>query len=539
MALTYAKIAQRAFNTPLLVEPTKAMAFISGLGDRLTGAQITINGPHMDETEVSAAALPAQGSLIGQSLSNRFQQRGQRPFSLIGDVAVIEVTGTLVHRGSWVGESSGVTSYEGLSAQLDAALADPAVRAIALEIDSFGGEVAGAFDFADRIRAARDKKPIRAFVAENALSAGYIIASQADHIVVPRTGSVGSIGVVVMHTEMSRRLEKEGITVNLIHSGAHKVEGNPYEALPENVRAEIQGQIDKARGMFADTVGAGRGDRLTAGAALATEAKVYRGSDAVAAGLADEVADPVEAFKVFAGESIARGDESGGGMSMAAPARGQNTARATTENRGGSTMDPQELASQVEALQAQVSSLQNAQTAMIGAAAEAGVTIELAEDGTVSATAATPDTVEYIEIEGERVEKSAVHPAVLKALDSQAAKLAKAEAREHNRTLAERGAAELPHLGGTDLAKGKMLELADKDADIMTALKAADGAMAKHFDERGENTPADESAPDFKLDKMARAYAAEHGVKFEAAYLAVSETAEGQALVKAAMAGSH
>jgi hypothetical protein len=38
---------------------------------------------------------------------------------------------------------------------------------------------------------------------------------------------------------------------------------------------------------------------------------------------------------------------------------------------------------------------------------------------------------------------------------------------------------------------------------------------------------------------MARAYAAEHGVKFEAAYLAVSETAEGQALAKAAMAGSH
>ena len=28
----HAQIAQRAFNTPLLVEPSKAMAFLSGLG---------------------------------------------------------------------------------------------------------------------------------------------------------------------------------------------------------------------------------------------------------------------------------------------------------------------------------------------------------------------------------------------------------------------------------------------------------------------------------------------------------------------------
>ena len=31
----HAQIAQRAFNTPLLVEPSKAMAFLSGLGPRI------------------------------------------------------------------------------------------------------------------------------------------------------------------------------------------------------------------------------------------------------------------------------------------------------------------------------------------------------------------------------------------------------------------------------------------------------------------------------------------------------------------------
>ena len=50
---------------------------------------------------------------------------------------------------------------------------------VALEIDSFGGEVAGVFDLADRIRALRRDKPVWAFVAEHAFSAGYALASQA------------------------------------------------------------------------------------------------------------------------------------------------------------------------------------------------------------------------------------------------------------------------------------------------------------------------------------------------------------------------
>ena len=121
---------------------------------------------------------------------------------MVDGIAVIEIAGTLVHRGAWIGQSSGMTSYEGIAAQLQAALADPGVRGIALDIDSFGGEVAGAFDLADRIRAARAQKPVHAFIAEHALSAGYVLASQADHIILPRTGAVGSIGVVALHTDM-------------------------------------------------------------------------------------------------------------------------------------------------------------------------------------------------------------------------------------------------------------------------------------------------------------------------------------------------
>jgi signal peptide peptidase SppA len=296
----HAQIAQRAFNTPLMVDPAKALAFLSGLGPRITGQEVTYAGVELPTSDVEHAALPARVSLFGTDLAQRHQRKGSQPYAMVDGIAVIEIAGTLVHRGAWIGQSSGLTSYEGIAAQLQAALADPAVLGIVLDIDSFGGEVAGAFDLADRIRAARAKKPVQAFVAEHALSAGYVLASQADRIILPRTGAVGSIGVVALHTDMSGALDQKGIAVTLIHAGIHKIDANPYQPLPDAVHDQMQRELEVVRFLFAETVAAGRGNRLSHATALATEAAVFRGADAVAAGLADELADPVTAFRAFA-----------------------------------------------------------------------------------------------------------------------------------------------------------------------------------------------------------------------------------------------
>jgi len=98
---------------------------------------------------------------------------------------------------------------------------------------------------------------------------------------------------------MSGALDQEGIAVTLIHAGVHKVDANPYQPLPEAVHNQMQRELEVVRFLFAETVAAGRGDRLTHAAALATEAAVFRGADAIAAGLADDLADPVAAFHTF------------------------------------------------------------------------------------------------------------------------------------------------------------------------------------------------------------------------------------------------
>jgi signal peptide peptidase SppA len=295
--MLHARIAARAFNTPLMVEPSKAMAFLSGLGPRILGRRVEL--AKQDGMTEGPASLPARASILTGSLSGRLHQHGDAPYPVVDGIAVIEISGVLIHRGGWIGQSSGQTSYEGIAAQIEAAASDLAVRGLALEIDSFGGEVAGVFDLADRIRDIRGSKPVWAFVAEHAFSAGYALASQADRILLPRTGALGSIGVVVMHADMSGQLDQDGVRVTLIHSGRHKVDGNPYQPIPETVQDDIQREIDVLRFLFAETVAAGRAGRLSQEAALATEAATFRGADAVAAGLADEVADLTRGFASF------------------------------------------------------------------------------------------------------------------------------------------------------------------------------------------------------------------------------------------------
>ena len=105
---------------------------------------------------------------------------------------------------------SGMTGYDGIRQSFLTAISDPEVSGICLDIDSPGGEVAGCFDLVDEIYHARGSKPIHAILTENAYSAAYAIASAADRIHVPRTGGVGSVGVIVIHCDWSQRIKEDG-----------------------------------------------------------------------------------------------------------------------------------------------------------------------------------------------------------------------------------------------------------------------------------------------------------------------------------------
>ena len=180
---------------------------------------------------------------------------------------------------------------------MDAAT-DPAVRAILLEVDSPGGEAAGVFDLSDLVYEARSLKPVWAVGDEEAFSGAYAIASAAERLIVPRTGGLGSIGVVAVHVDRSARDAMEGFRATTVYAGARKNDFNPHETLKDGARRTLQVEVDRVYALFVDTVARNRG--LTVDAVRATEARLYFGEDAVRAGLADEVGTLRDALAALA-----------------------------------------------------------------------------------------------------------------------------------------------------------------------------------------------------------------------------------------------
>lgn len=273
----------------------------------------SLHGPALIAPDWEPAAMDAHTRLRAQAdlptgaVALTFNGGGHALYPVVDGVAVVQVAGLLVNKLGWMG-CGWVTGYDVLRVQLAAAFGDADVRAVVLDINSGGGEVAGLFDLVEWIVDARQAagKPVAAILSECAYSAAYALASSADSIAVPQTGGVGSIGAMCVHWDLSRALDAAGMTPTLIHAGAEKVAGNPYQPLPEAVRARWTAELAEVRTLFAQTVSRNRqlaGVNLTTQQALDTEARCFSGprqlAEAVTLGLADAIAAPDRAFAAF------------------------------------------------------------------------------------------------------------------------------------------------------------------------------------------------------------------------------------------------
>lgn len=279
--MKHPQIAARIFNTPLLIHPQKLDAIIAGIGGRLLGADAP-------QIHVLGASEPVAG-LAPELFSTRRGEKSDRGYRVVDGVAVLSISGALVHRSRLdMSDSTFFVGYNDLAADLEDAMAQPEVHAVLQVYDSPGGEVQGAFEYAERVLALRGSKPLYAIADGMAASAAYLGGSAAQHLAITRTGYAGSIGVVARHVDFSRALDSEGITITHVFAGAHKVDGNPFEPLPESVRADWQAEINGLYGMFVDAVALHRG--MDAKSVRNTRAATYSGQAAVDANLADRIA---------------------------------------------------------------------------------------------------------------------------------------------------------------------------------------------------------------------------------------------------------
>lgn len=269
------RVAQRLFGRPLLVDSNYASVIVSVLADRL-GVQ----------------------PLVTDEMAANYRRPNDRPvLQRTEGIVVYPVVGSMVHRGDGVDADSGLQSYTAMQRELSALMDDHSVRGILLDLDTPGGEAAGLVELAEWVREARNEKPIWAIANTSATSAGYWLGASASRFYAAPMSSVGSIGVLTMHVDMSKAVEKKGHVNTFIFAGKHKVDGNPFEPLPDAVKATVQTHIDQLYAQFTAAVAEMRG--VDESVVRATEAGVFGPDEALKLGLIDGTGTLGQVLRAF------------------------------------------------------------------------------------------------------------------------------------------------------------------------------------------------------------------------------------------------
>ena len=176
-----------------------------------------------------------------------------------GNTAIVNITGTLVTHATWFDSYIGRVAYPTIRNAVMYALLDPNIERILLMVDSGGGQVNGVSDLANFLTKAAKIKPMIAHTPGSMCSAAYWLASCATTVTASDTATVGSIGAVLIHAEVTEKLKEEGVNVTVIRSGPYKYIGNQYEKLSEDALQEMQGDINAAENIFVNRIAQSRG----------------------------------------------------------------------------------------------------------------------------------------------------------------------------------------------------------------------------------------------------------------------------------------
>lgn len=215
----------------------------------------------------------------------------QTGYQVRNGAAIVPLMGVLGPRMNMMTNMSGGTSTELFQRDLQAAVADPTVRSIVIQIDSPGGTVAGTQEAAAAVRAASQIKPLAAHVSGTAASAAYWIGSAAPMVMLgSATAQAGSIGVVATHTDLSRQQEAAGVKTTEIVAGKFKRAASQYAPLSELGRETLQAQVDQLYGIFIQDVATNRGVSPETVLTDMADGRVFIGQSAIDAGLVDGIA---------------------------------------------------------------------------------------------------------------------------------------------------------------------------------------------------------------------------------------------------------
>ena len=271
------RVVATAYEAPWAITRDKLDAIVDLLDRRSQG--------HLDEKEIEAR-------LAGFQAQSRYDddEEDDRPYRLVGGVAVIPLYGVLMPRGNLVTRMSGGMSTQEFTAAVQAALDDDDVRRIVLDVDSPGGSVLGIEEAAELVRAVNDRKPVVTAATNQMASAAYWIGAAAGEVVASPSTQVGCIGVFSVHSDYSAADTTAGIKRTVIFAGPNKTLGNPHETLSQDGRDGLRQESNDYYEAMLAGLARYRGLSIEALQQRLGQRNTLRAPDAREAGLIDRVA---------------------------------------------------------------------------------------------------------------------------------------------------------------------------------------------------------------------------------------------------------
>ncbi|WP_431152533.1 S49 family peptidase [Acidovorax facilis] len=246
--------------------------------DKLREIQ-AIYATHLRGEKIDIAAIEAR---LGRPLSSEQQAYSVEP----GGVAVLRMSGVIAPKANLFMQVSGGLSTQMATKQLESATVDSSVRSTILALDTPGGSVIGTPEMAAAVHELAKIKPIVTHSDGALASAGYWIGSAANAVYVSGpTVQAGSIGVVIDRTfNPNSALREESIV-----AGRYKRLTKSNEPLSDEARAIVQADVDYVYSLFVDAVAQYRDTTAQQVLDRMADGRVFRGQQAIDAGLVDGV----------------------------------------------------------------------------------------------------------------------------------------------------------------------------------------------------------------------------------------------------------
>ena len=215
--------------------------------------------------------LASCGFLMGQLVQGPVNPTASAPY-----IGLVKIQGALM-------------DSEPVLNQFNDHLKDPKCRGILLRVDSPGGAVGAAQEInAKLLQLRQDDFPVITSFGNISASGGvYSTASSLKIFANPGT-LTGSIGVITQFPEATELMEKIGVKMNIINSGAHKATGNPFKKLDKASATKMQVVINDTWMQFMEAISVGRGLSIDSIKTFA-DGSVFTGRRALELGLVDSL----------------------------------------------------------------------------------------------------------------------------------------------------------------------------------------------------------------------------------------------------------